>query len=50
MPKTTSSAERGLRYIAASPAREHGGFHPEAVRTAKSALRLIARLRKAASR
>lgn len=27
-----------LAYIAASPDREHGGFHPNAVLTAKSAL------------
>ena len=39
-------AERGLRYIADSPPTEHSGFHPEAVRTAKAALRLIARLRR----
>jgi len=36
----------GLRYIASSPPRERGGFHPNAVATAKAALRLIARLRR----
>ena len=43
-----SRAECGLRYIAQSPAREFGGFHPEAVETAKAALRLIGKLRRAA--
>lgn len=38
-------AESGLLYISSSPSREHGGFHPEAVRAAKAALRLIAKLR-----
>ena len=38
-------AEEGLRYIAASPGPPHG-FHPEAIKTAKAALRLIAALRK----
>ncbi len=28
----------GLRYIAASPPREYGGFHPETVKIAKAAL------------
>ncbi len=37
----------GLKYIASSPPRENGGFHPEAVKTAKAALRLIARMRRA---
>lgn len=35
-----------LRYIANSPAREHGGFHPSAVLTAKRAIREILRLRR----
>lgn len=36
----------GLKYIAASPPREYGGFHPNAVATAKKALKLIASLRR----
>ena len=32
----------GLKYIARSPDREHGGFHENAIATAKQALRLIA--------
>ena len=36
----------GLRYIANSPTRERGGFAPEAIATAKSALRLIYKLRR----
>ena len=39
-------AESGLRYIANSPSEDFGGFHPETVRTAKAALRLIARLKR----
>lgn len=35
----------GLRYVAASPPPEWGGFHPTLVLTAKSALHHIARLR-----
>jgi hypothetical protein len=35
-----------LRYIASSPAPEHGGFHLEAVRTARRAIREIQRLRR----
>ncbi len=31
----------GLKYIARSPEREHGGFHENAVQTAKDALALI---------
>ncbi len=34
----------GLMYIANSPSREHGGFHENAIETAKQALRLIASL------
>ena len=37
---------RGLRYIAESPAREFGGFHPEATKTAKAAIEEIERLRR----
>ncbi|MFA5135701.1 MAG: hypothetical protein WC505_08020 [Patescibacteria group bacterium] len=36
----------GLRYIASSPPQEGGGFHANAIMTAKSALHHIARLRK----
>ena len=35
----------GLRYIAESPSREHGGFHPEAIKTAQAAIKEIERLR-----
>ena len=35
----------GLRYIADSPPREHGGFHPNAVQAARDAIAEIARLR-----
>ena len=31
----------GLKYIARSPKQEHGGFHENAVQTAKDALHLI---------
>jgi hypothetical protein len=31
----------GLKYIAQSPSREDGGFHENAIKTAKDALRLI---------
>jgi len=31
----------GLKYIARSPKQKHGGFHENAVETAKQALRLI---------
>lgn len=30
-----------LKYIASSPGKEHGGFHRNAVRTAKAALKII---------
>jgi len=30
-----------LRYIAESPAQEHGGFHEQAIQTAKNALKLL---------
>lgn len=43
-------SESGLKYIAESPPHEHGGFHPEAVRIAKAALRLIAMLRRKVGR
>lgn len=35
----------GLAYIADSPSEEHGGFHPNAVETAKKAIALIEALR-----
>lgn len=38
--------ERRLRYLANSPPHEHGGFHPEIIKTAKAALRLIALLKR----
>lgn len=44
----TTVAERGLCYITGGPAHERGGYHPEDVRTARAALRLIARLRRQA--
>lgn len=31
----------GLQYIADSPSQEYGGFHPDAIETAKSALKII---------
>lgn len=34
-----------LAYIAASPPREHGGFHPQVVETAKAAIAELASLR-----
>jgi len=37
----------GLKYIAESPSREHGGFHPQTVQIAKDALAEIERLRTA---
>ena len=40
----------GLRYIARSPAREHGGFHPETVKIAKQSIRLILKLKKEVAR
>lgn len=43
----THVAEHGLKYIADSPPREYGGFHPSAVAAARSALRLISRLKSA---
>ena len=45
-----TKAEVGLQYIADSPPREYGGFHPEAVKAAKAGLRLIARLRRLIAR
>ncbi len=38
MGETTQGVLDGLRYIADSPAQEHGGFHPNAVQTAKLAI------------
>lgn len=40
----------GLYYIANSPTKENGGFHPEAVKTAKGAIRLIRKLQKRAAK
>ncbi len=37
----------GLDYIAASPAQEHGGFHPETMRIAQNAVTEIRNLRDA---
>jgi hypothetical protein len=34
-----------LKYIAASPPRAYGGFHPQTVAVAKAALRALARKR-----
>lgn len=34
-----------LKYIAASPLPEHGGFHPQVVLTAKRAIREIRKLK-----
>jgi hypothetical protein len=31
----------GLKYIADSPAKKYGGFHPNAVSVAKAALKII---------
>lgn len=42
-----TQVEFGLQYIADSPAAQQGGFHPETVKIAKSALRLIRKLRRA---
>lgn len=36
----------GLKYIARSPKQEDGGFHPEAITTAKAAIREIYKLRR----
>lgn len=36
----------GLKYIAKSPRKEHGGFHPETINVAKSALRYLAAKKK----
>jgi hypothetical protein len=35
-----------LKYIAASPSREHGGFHPRVVAAVNGALKVIAQLEK----
>lgn len=37
-PISLASTLSGLRYIANSPPRKWGGFHPEAVKIAKGAL------------
>jgi hypothetical protein len=42
-----SAASASLEYIANSPAREHGGFHPSAGAAAKLALMKIAQLESA---
>ena len=44
-PWTMKQTLDGLRYIAKSPKPEHGGFHPQTVAIAKSALHHIKRLR-----
>lgn len=38
VPMSLTRTITTLRYIAASPKHEHGGFHPQAVDAAKSAL------------
>ena len=38
---TTKALISNLEYIADSPAREYGGFHPQVVETAQAALRFI---------
>lgn len=43
-PRTDAEMKDGLTYIAESPPMEHGGFHPNAVATAKAALQGIERL------
>ncbi len=45
-PVHPTGAEFGLQYIADSPVAAHGGFHPETVRIARAALRLIRNLRR----
>lgn len=40
-----TKTEFELQYIASSPSKEHGGFHPRTVAAAKAALRLIRKLR-----
>lgn len=47
LPAPAGSATASLQYIADSPSPEHGGFHPQAVQTAKDALVEIHRLREA---
>ena len=44
-PLSSADIIAGLEYIALSPAQEHGGFHPNAVRTAQAALGEICRQR-----
>jgi len=48
--KCPGDPECGLLYISQSPPREHGGFHPNTVAIAKSALRLIRKLRREISK
>lgn len=43
--RVTFDVDDGLEYIATSPTREHGGFHPLAVETAQAAIAEISRLR-----
>jgi hypothetical protein len=44
-PSASAPVIADLQYIADSPAPEHGGFHPNAVQTAKAAIDEIHRLR-----
>jgi hypothetical protein len=44
MKNSRSRAVAGLKYIAASPQPEHGGFHPQTVTIAKLALAKIEKL------
>jgi hypothetical protein len=41
LTKCEGQPKCGLRYIARSPSREHGGFHENAILTAKQALNYI---------
>lgn len=43
--RVTFCVDEWLEYIATSPTREHGGFHPLAVETAQAAIAEISRLR-----
>jgi hypothetical protein len=38
---TLDGVIEGLEYISSSPPQEHGGFHPQTIRIAKSALAFI---------
>lgn len=41
---TTEEVIRDLEYIASSPSREYGGFHPNAINVAKQAIAELRRL------